>query len=59
MEIFLVRHTETVCEKGICYGQADMDIKEPYIEFFQEIKTQLPTDAILYSSPLLRCKKMA
>ena len=59
MKIYLVRHTETVCEKSICYGQADVAIKEPYLDIFQEIKTQLPTDAIVYSSPLLRCKKMA
>lgn len=59
MEIFLVRHTETVAPKGICYGQADVDIKEPYLDIFQEIKAQLPSDAIVYSSPLLRCKKMA
>jgi alpha-ribazole phosphatase len=59
MEIYLIRHTETVSSKGICYGQADVDIKEPYLDIFQEIKKQLPTDAIVYSSPLLRCKKMA
>ncbi|WP_329806655.1 histidine phosphatase family protein [Flavobacterium facile] len=59
MEIYLVRHTETICEKGICYGQADVDIKEPYLDIFQEIKAQLPIDASVYSSPLLRCKKMA
>ena len=59
MEIFLVRHTETICEKGICYGQADVDIKEPYLDFFQEIKAQLPIDAIVYSSPLVICKKLA
>lgn len=59
MEIFLVRHTETVSPKGICYGQADVDIKDPYLDIFEEIKSQLPTDAIVYSSPLQRCKKMA
>lgn len=59
MEIYLIRHTETVAPKGICYGQADVDIKEPYLAIFQEIKDQLPTDAIVYSSPLIRCKKMA
>lgn len=59
MEIYLIRHTETVSPKGICYGQADVDIKEPYLDIFQEIKEQLPSDAIVYSSPLLRCKKMA
>lgn len=59
MEIYLIRHTETVVPKGICYGQADVDIKEPYLEIFEDIKSQLPTDAIVYSSPLQRCKKMA
>lgn len=59
MEIFLVRHTETVVPKGICYGQADVNIKEPYLDIFQEIKELLPSDAIVYSSPLMRCKKMA
>lgn len=59
MEIYLVRHTETMVPKGICYGQADVNIKEPYLDIFQEIKEQLPSDAIVYSSPLMRCKKMA
>lgn len=59
MELYLIRHTETVCDKGICYGQADVDIREPYLTIFEEIKKQLPSDVIVYSSPLLRCKKMA
>lgn len=59
MEVYLVRHTETICEKGICYGQANVDVKEPYLAIFQEIKAQLPTDTIVYSSPLKRCKKLA
>ena len=59
MEIYLIRHTETVAPKGICYGQADVDIKEPYLEIFQEIKAQLPTDAIVHSSPVRRRKDMA
>jgi alpha-ribazole phosphatase len=59
MKIYLIRHTETICEKGICYGQADVDILKPYEAIFSAIKKQLPTDALVYSSPLLRCKKMA
>lgn len=55
MEIYLVRHTETVCAKGICYGQADVELMEPYLEQFQEIKKQLPEEALFYSSPLQRC----
>ncbi|MCW2119591.1 alpha-ribazole phosphatase [Flavobacterium sp. 7A] len=59
MEVYLVRHTETVCEKGICYGQSDVPIAAPYLEIFESIKKQLPQDAIVYSSPLVRCSQLA
>jgi alpha-ribazole phosphatase len=59
MEVYLVRHTETVCEKGICYGQSDVGIREPYNTIFESILNQLPQDAILYSSPLQRCVILA
>jgi alpha-ribazole phosphatase len=59
MEVYLVRHTETVCEKGICYGQSDIGIREPYDAIFESILNQLPQDAILYSSPLQRCAILA
>lgn len=59
MEVYLVRHTETVCEKGICYGQSDVKIMEPYDAVFQSVLNQLPKDAKLYSSPLLRCVLLA
>lgn len=59
MEVYLVRHTETVCEKGICYGQSDVKIMEPYDVVFQSVLSQLPQDAILYSSPLERCVLLA
>ena len=59
MEVYLVRHTETICPKGICYGQSDVSIIEPYDVVFQSIIKQLPTDANLYSSPLLRCVLLA
>ncbi|TRX36433.1 alpha-ribazole phosphatase [Flavobacterium sp. ZT3R18] len=59
MEVYLVRHTETVCEKGICYGQSDVGILEPYDAIFKSILNQLPQDAVLYSSPLQRCVILA
>lgn len=59
MEIYLVRHTETVCKKGICYGQANVALMQPYQEQFQEIKKQLPQEAFFYSSPLERCTILA
>ena len=59
MEVYLVRHTETVCEKGICYGQSDVHILEPYLELFESIKNQIPAGAVVYSSPLFRCTELA
>lgn len=59
MEIYLVRHTETICEKGICYGQSDVNIAEPFDAIFNKIISQLPQEAIIFSSPLKRCALLA
>lgn len=59
MEIYLVRHTETICEKGICYGQSDVNIVEPFDEIFNRIVSELPSEAIIFSSPLKRCSILA
>ncbi|MDR7211386.1 alpha-ribazole phosphatase [Flavobacterium piscis] len=59
MEIYLVRHTKTICEKGICYGQSDVDLAEPFEITFEAIISQLPTEAIIFSSPLKRCVTLA
>ena len=59
MEIYLVRHTETICEKGICYGQSDVDIAVPFDLIFDEIVSQLPSEALIFSSPLKRCVTLA
>lgn len=59
MEIYLVRHTETVCEKGICYGQSDVELLEPYLQYFETIKSQIPEQVTVFSSPLVRCTKLA
>ena len=59
MEIYLVRHTETICEKGICYGQSDVVLAEPFETVFENIFLQLPQEAIIFSSPLIRCTILA
>lgn len=59
MEIYLVRHTETICEKGICYGQSDVTILEPFDEIFGRIVSELPSEAVVFSSPLKRCAILA
>lgn len=60
MEIYLIRHTTPKVEKGICYGQADLDITETFLEEVEAIKPHLPSQGVkVYSSPLQRCKKLA
>lgn len=59
MEIYLVRHTETICKKGVCYGQSDVDLAEPFESVFKTILSQLPSEAIIFSSPLKRCTILA
>lgn len=60
MEIYLIRHTTPLVDKGICYGQADLDVTETFIEEATIIKKYLPNNiAKVYSSPLQRCKKLA
>ena len=61
MEIYLVRHTTPAIDKGICYGQTDLDLAENYIEEFKTLAAKLPDTANykVISSPLKRCAILA
>lgn len=60
MAIYLVRHTAPDVAKGICYGQADIGVKETFLTEASIIQKHLPQNiATVYSSPLQRCKKLA
>ena len=62
MEIILVRHTKPAIEKGICYGQADIDVTDTFNDEIKVILNQIPIndkDTVYYSSPLKRCKVLA
>lgn len=59
-EIFLIRHTTPAVEKGTCYGQADLDVTESFLNEAARIKEYLPAHIQkVYSSPLQRCSKLA
>lgn len=60
MEVYLIRHTTPEIDKGVCYGQTDLDLKKDYAEEFEAIVRQIPRkiDAF-YSSPLKRCALLA
>jgi alpha-ribazole phosphatase len=60
MSIYLIRHTTPLIEKGLCYGQLDIDVTESFFEEAEQIKKVLPgiIDQV-HSSPLIRCHKLA
>ncbi len=60
MEIYLIRHTTPDVAKGICYGQADIDVTETFHAEASLIKDYLPAGIQqVHSSPLQRCRKLA
>ncbi|TMU56893.1 alpha-ribazole phosphatase [Flagellimonas algicola] len=61
MEIYLIRHTTPDIEKGICYGQSDIDVTTTFETEVKQIHSIIgKTDASkIYSSPLQRCMKLA
>lgn len=60
MNIYLIRHTRPAVATGICYGQTDLDVVDSFHQEAAVIKNCLPeTISNVYSSPLLRCRKLA
>lgn len=63
MEVYLIRHTAPDIEKGICYGQSDLGVKD---SFEKEVENILKDhaylnslEATIYTSPLKRCHLLA
>lgn len=60
MAIYLIRHTTPNIEKGICYGQTDLELATDHLFEFEMVKKNLPQDpSIIISSPLNRCLMLA
>jgi alpha-ribazole phosphatase len=60
MEIFLIRHTTPDVEKGICYGQADIAVKDTFLQEAETVARHIPEGAdVIYTSPLARCAQLA
>jgi alpha-ribazole phosphatase len=58
--IYLIRHTKPLVDRGICYGQSDLDVVDTFESEAAIIKNVLPpTIRSVYSSPLQRCSKLA
>lgn len=61
MDLYLIRHTTPAVEKGICYGQTDLDITDSFMEEAEAIRLVLQgvSPQHVVSSPLQRCSKLA
>lgn len=60
MEVYLIRHTTPQVDKGICYGQTDLDLAASFADEQQKVLAALPSSFdLVYSSPLKRCRRLA
>jgi alpha-ribazole phosphatase len=61
MQLYLIRHTRPAVSQGVCYGQADVDVAETFVDEVQAIRTKIAHVAPVasYSSPLSRCARLA
>jgi len=61
MKIILVRHTQTICPGGTCYGRLDVDLLPSFDEDKKNVIRQLKDVHfdLVYSSPLTRCTQLA
>lgn len=63
MHLYCVRHTAVSIDSDICYGQSDVPLNHTYKADLQKIFQSLPLSTVefsgIYSSPSIRCKKLA
>ena len=60
MQLYVIRHTKPAVESGICYGQVDLDVAQTFEAEAKITQSKLPKHVeYVYSSPLLRCRKLA
>jgi len=60
MRLYLVRHPQPVIAPGVCYGSTDL-IADPEMQaqLLIRLRTSLPENVVLFSSPLRRCADFA
>lgn len=61
LDIYLIRHSKPSIESGVCYGHLDCPVSDDYQQQLQKISAYFSNKSIdaIYSSPLLRCSKLA
>ena len=62
MDIYLIRHTQTATDPGLCYGQSDVTLADSFEDETTDLHDKLPEfdeDCKVFSSPLTRCLQLA
>lgn len=62
MDIYLIRHTQTAADSGLCYGQSDIALADSFPDEMTDLHQKLPEfdeDCKVFSSPLTRCLQLA
>ena len=62
MDIYLIRHTQTATDPGLCYGQTDIALAASFDDEMGKLHDKLPEfddDCKVFSSPLTRCLQLA
>lgn len=59
LRIHLVRHPRPAVDSGVCYGQTDLGLAESPVAAAARLRTVLPVDCRVISSPLQRCLQLA
>jgi alpha-ribazole phosphatase len=62
MDIYLIRHTQTATDPGLCYGQSNIALADSFLNEMNDLHDKLPEfddDCTVFSSPLMRCLQLA
>jgi alpha-ribazole phosphatase len=59
VQLYLIRHPRPDIDAGVCYGRSDLGLAEDALERAEALRSLLPAEAPLYSSPLRRCLELA
>ncbi|MDE2598696.1 MAG: histidine phosphatase family protein [Rhodocyclaceae bacterium] len=57
MRLFLIRHPQPEVAEGLCYGRADLPLRQPWSA--EAVLNLLPPGLLVVSSPLRRCAEFA
>lgn len=57
--LYLLRHPRVAVAPGICYGRSDVALAEDPAAIAARLRTQLPADLAIVSSPSSRCLRLA